>query len=46
MFNAMTYQVALSRNYRGLWFALGSVHSFDLKAKEAKKLPADLLFPL
>jgi hypothetical protein len=46
IFNAMTYQVALCRNYKGLWFVLSSVHSFDLATKEAKKLPADLLFPL
>lgn len=38
IFNAMTYQVALCRNYQGLWFGLNSVHSFDLKTKEAKKL--------
>jgi hypothetical protein len=38
IFDAMTYQVALCRNYRGSWFALNSVHSFDLSTKEAKKL--------
>jgi HNH endonuclease len=38
IFNAMTYQVALCRNYQGSSFGLNSVHSFDLKAKEAKKL--------
>jgi SAM-dependent methyltransferase len=46
IFNAMTYQVALCRRYQGLWFALSSVHSFDLATKEARKLPADLLFPI
>jgi len=46
IFNAMTYQIALCRKYQGLWFALGSVHSFDLGSKEARKLPADLLIPL
>jgi hypothetical protein len=46
LFNAMTYQVALCRKYQGLWFALSSVHSFDLITKEAKKLPADLWIPL
>jgi hypothetical protein len=46
IFNAMTYQVALCRKYQGVWFALSSVHSFDLVTKEAKKLPADLLLPL
>lgn len=46
IFNAMTYQVALCREYRGLWFALNSVHSFDLNTREAKRLPADLLIPL
>jgi hypothetical protein len=42
----MTYQVALCRKYQGLWFALNSVHFFDLKTKEARKLPGDLLVPL
>ncbi len=46
IFNAMTYQVALCRNYRGLWFALSSVHAFDLTTMEARKLPADLWIPL
>ena len=46
IFNAMTYQVALCRKYQGLWFALNSVHFFDLKTKEARKLPGDLLVPL
>jgi hypothetical protein len=46
IFNAMTYQVALCRKYRGLWFALNSMHSFDLSTKEARKLPGDLLVPL
>ena len=46
IFNAMTYQVALCRKYQGLWFALSSVHSFDLNTKEARKLPGDLLIPL
>jgi hypothetical protein len=46
IFNAMTYQVALCRKYQGLWFALHSVHSFDVVTKEARKLPADLLFPM
>ena len=46
IFNAMTYQVALCRKYRGLWFALSSVHSFDLDTKEARKLPGELLIPL
>ena len=46
IFSAMTYQVALCRKYQGLWFALRSVHSFDLATKEARRLPADLLFPL
>lgn len=46
IFNAMTYQVALCRTYRGLWFALSSVHSFDLSTKETRRLPADLLIPL
>lgn len=46
IFNAMTYQVALCRKYQGLWFALGSVHSFDLSTKETRRLPADLLIPL
>jgi hypothetical protein len=46
IFNAMTYQVALCREYRGLWFALSSVHSFDLDTKEARKLPGELLIPL
>ncbi len=38
VFDAMTYQVALCRNCQGPWFALSSVHSFDLRTKEAKKL--------
>jgi len=38
IFDAMTYQVALCRNYQNSWFALNSVHSFDLVTKEAKKL--------
>jgi len=38
IFDAMTYQVALCRNYQGSWFALNSVHSFDLVTKTAKKL--------
>ncbi len=42
IFNAMTYRVAICRKYQGPWFALNSVHSFDLKAKEAKKVPAGL----
>jgi hypothetical protein len=42
----MTYQVALCRKYQGLWFALNSVHSFDLATKEARRLPVDLLLPL
>jgi len=46
IFNAMTYQVALCRQYQGIWFALGSVHSFDLRTKDAKRLPADLWVPL
>jgi hypothetical protein len=46
IFNAMTYQVMLCRKYQGLWFALASVHSFDFKTKEAKRLPADLWVPL
>ena len=37
IFGAMTYQVALCRNYQSSWFALNSVHSFDLVTKEAKK---------
>jgi hypothetical protein len=46
IFNAMTYQVVLCRKYQGLRFPLGSVHAFDLKTKEAKRLPADLRVPL
>ena len=46
IFNAMTYQVALCRKYQGLWFALSSMHSFDLSAKEARKFPGDFLVPL
>jgi hypothetical protein len=46
IFNAISYQVALCRKYLGLWFALGSVHSFDLSTNKAKKLPADLWIPL
>ena len=46
IFNAMTYQVALCREYRGLWFALSSLHSFDLHTKEARRLPVELLIPL
>ena len=38
MFDVMTYQVALCRNSQGPWFARSSVHSFDLRTKEAKKL--------
>ncbi len=38
VFDAMTYQVALCRNCREPWFALSSVHSFDLRTKEAKKI--------
>ena len=45
IFNAMTYQVALCRKYRGLWFALSTMHSFDLGTKEARRLPGDLLVP-
>jgi len=46
IFNAMSYQVALCRKYQGLWFALSSMHSFDLDTKEARKLPGELLIPL
>jgi hypothetical protein len=46
IFNAMTYQVALCGRYQGLWFALSSMHSFDLTTMEARKLPGDLLVPL
>lgn len=46
IFNAMSYQVTLCRKYQDLWFALGSVHSFDLSTNKAKKLPADLWIPL
>ena len=46
IFNSMTYQVALCRKYQGLWFALSSMHAFDLSTKEATKLPGDLLIPL
>ena len=46
VFNAMTYQVALCRKYQGRWFALGSVHSFDLSTRETKKHPADFWVPL
>ena len=45
IFNAMTHQIVLCRKYQDLWFALSSVHSFDLSTKEAKKLPGDLLIP-
>jgi len=45
IFNAMTYQVTLCRQYQGPWFALGSMHAFDLTTKEAKKLPAHLWIP-
>ena len=46
IFNAMTYQVSLCRKFRGLWFTLGSLHSFDLSTKEAKKLPTNFFIPL
>jgi len=46
IFNAMTYQIVLCRRYRRLWFALGSVHSFDLSTGKATKLPANILVPL
>jgi hypothetical protein len=45
LFNAMTYQVALCRQYQGLWFSLNSMHSFDLSTKETRKLPGHLLVP-
>jgi hypothetical protein len=43
IFNAMTYQVALSYKHRGLWFPLSSMHSFNLKTKTVKKLPGNLI---
>jgi len=46
IFNAMTYQVTLCRKYRGLWFSLSSMHSFDLSTRETKKFPGHLLVPL
>jgi hypothetical protein len=46
IFSAMTYQIALCRKYQGLWFALSSVHSFDLSTKVARKLPGDLFIPM
>jgi hypothetical protein len=46
IFNAMTYQVVLCRKFQGLWFSFGSMHSFDLETREAKKLPGHLLVPV
>ena len=46
IFNAMRYQIVLSQRYQGLWFALSSVHSFDLGTGKATKLPANILVRL
>jgi hypothetical protein len=43
LFNAMTYQVTLCRNYAGLWFPLKSGHAFDFKAARVYSIPLDLL---
>jgi hypothetical protein len=39
LFNAMTYRITLSRKYSGVWFTLGSAHSFDCQSKETKRIP-------
>jgi len=44
-FNESNTGRPLCRKYGGLWFALSSVHSFDLSTKDARRLPADLLVP-
>ena len=46
IFNAMTYQVLLCPKVSGTLVCVASVHSFDFKTKEAKRLPADLWVPL
>jgi HNH endonuclease len=46
IFNAMTYQVVLSRKYGGIWFPLTNAHSFDVTNGEARALPGHILVPL
>jgi hypothetical protein len=43
LFNAMSYRVALSRKYMGVWFT-PSAHSFDFQTSEVKSIPMNLLF--
>lgn len=46
VFNAMTYQVVLSRKHQGLWFPLRNAHSFDLETRKARSLPGHLMVPV
>jgi hypothetical protein len=39
LFNAMVYRITLSRGYSGVWFPLGSAHSFDCQSRVAERIP-------